>query len=77
MDTADLLERLSEQPGARELLAVAPSGAYLVGGAVRDLLLGRAPRELDVVLKTRVDGPPPVLADPPDWRYELVPVPRA
>lgn len=51
MDTADLLERLSEQPGAEQLLAVAPAGAYLVGGAVRDLLLGRAPRELDVVLE--------------------------
>jgi tRNA nucleotidyltransferase (CCA-adding enzyme) len=51
MDTTDLLERLSEQPGGAQLLAVAPPGAYLVGGAVRDLLLGRAPRELDVVLE--------------------------
>jgi tRNA nucleotidyltransferase (CCA-adding enzyme) len=57
MDTADLLERLSEQPGARELLAVAPPGSYLVGGAVRDLLLGRAPRELDVVLEASRAGP--------------------
>jgi tRNA nucleotidyltransferase (CCA-adding enzyme) len=65
MDTKDLLWRLSEQPGARELLAVAPAGAYVIGGAVRDLLLGRTPRELDVVLKTRVDGAPPTLADGP------------
>lgn len=46
----ELLAQLRLQPGAEHLLAVAPRGAYLVGGAVRDLLLGRAPRELDVVL---------------------------
>jgi tRNA nucleotidyltransferase (CCA-adding enzyme) len=46
----ELLARLRLQAGAERLLAVAPPGAYLVGGAVRDLLLGRAPRELDVVL---------------------------
>ena len=65
MDSADLRERLSERPGAQELLAVAPAGAYVVGGAVRDLLLGRTPRELDIVLQSGVDGPPPVLADGP------------
>ena len=39
-------------PGGRELLALgAPArDLALVGGAVRDLLLGRAPRELDVVV---------------------------
>jgi tRNA nucleotidyltransferase (CCA-adding enzyme) len=50
MDTTDLLRRLSDRPGAEQLLDAAPAGSYLVGGAVRDLLLGRAPRELDVVL---------------------------
>jgi tRNA nucleotidyltransferase (CCA-adding enzyme) len=45
----DLLARLRAQPGGERLLAVAPAGTYLVGGAVRDLLLDRSPRELDVV----------------------------
>jgi tRNA nucleotidyltransferase (CCA-adding enzyme) len=56
MDSANLFERLTQQPGARDLLAAQPAGAYLVGGAVRDLLLGRAPRELDVVLEESPDG---------------------
>jgi tRNA nucleotidyltransferase (CCA-adding enzyme) len=47
----DLLAQLRAQPGGERLLAVAPAGAYLVGGAVRDLLLGRSPRELDVVVE--------------------------
>jgi tRNA nucleotidyltransferase (CCA-adding enzyme) len=47
---AELLERLRAQPGGAELLELAPPGAYLVGGAVRDLLCERTPRELDVVL---------------------------
>ncbi len=47
----DLLERLRSLPGGVELLAVAPPGSFLVGGAVRDLLLGRRPRELDVVVE--------------------------
>jgi tRNA nucleotidyltransferase (CCA-adding enzyme) len=50
MDLPDLLEKLRSHPGGESLLAVAPAGSFLVGGAVRDLLLGRAPRELDVVL---------------------------
>ncbi len=47
----DLRERLRELPCGRRLLeAVAGiDGVHLVGGAVRDLLLGREPRELDVV----------------------------
>jgi tRNA nucleotidyltransferase (CCA-adding enzyme) len=50
---ANVLERLRELPGGAELLAVA--GEYageveLVGGAVRDILLTRVPRELDVVV---------------------------
>ena len=48
---ADLLGRLHAQPGGSELLAAATPGAFLVGGAVRDLLLGRHPRELDVVVE--------------------------
>jgi tRNA nucleotidyltransferase (CCA-adding enzyme) len=47
----DLLERLRSQPGGVELLAAPPPGSFLVGGAVRDLLLGRRPRELDVVVE--------------------------
>ncbi len=47
----DLLERLRAEPGGRELLEAAGPGAFLVGGAVRDLLLDRRPRELDVVVE--------------------------
>jgi tRNA nucleotidyltransferase (CCA-adding enzyme) len=47
---SELLGELQRVPGGAELLALAPAGSWLVGGAVRDLLLGRAPRELDVVL---------------------------
>jgi len=48
----EVLDALRQQPGGPELLALADgtAGLALVGGAVRDLLLGRAPRELDVVL---------------------------
>jgi tRNA nucleotidyltransferase (CCA-adding enzyme) len=54
----DLLARLRAQPAGERLLAAAAPGTFLVGGAVRDLLLGRAPRELDVV----VEGDPTALA---------------
>jgi tRNA nucleotidyltransferase (CCA-adding enzyme) len=49
----DLLERLGRLPCGRRLLdaAAAVDGVHLVGGAVRDLLLGRDPRELDVVVE--------------------------
>ncbi len=45
-------ERLRELPGGPELLDLASgrSDVALVGGAVRDLLLDRPPRELDVVV---------------------------
>jgi tRNA nucleotidyltransferase (CCA-adding enzyme) len=48
----DVFERLRELPGGPELLAVAArhEDVDLVGGAVRDILLGRTPRELDVVV---------------------------
>ena len=47
-----VLERLPGLPGGKALLAVAAErdDVELVGGAVRDLLLGREPRELDVVV---------------------------
>ncbi len=49
----DLRQRLREQPCGRRLLdaAAGMDGVHLVGGAVRDLLLGREPRELDVVVE--------------------------
>jgi tRNA nucleotidyltransferase (CCA-adding enzyme) len=54
---AIVLARLRELPGGEELLRVAESrgeGVELVGGAVRDILLGTAPRELDVVVTADV-----------------------
>jgi tRNA nucleotidyltransferase (CCA-adding enzyme) len=59
MGRPDLLEALRGQPGGEQLLALAPAGAFLVGGAVRDLLLGRVPRELDVVLAGGEDATEP------------------
>lgn len=49
---AEVLEALQDQPGGPQLLELADGrdGVELVGGAVRDLLLGGAPRELDVVV---------------------------
>ncbi len=48
----EVLQALRAQPGGSELLALAQDrdDLALVGGAVRDLLLGSAPRELDVVV---------------------------
>ena len=48
----DVLDALALQPGGPQLLALAGDrdDVALVGGAVRDLRLGRAPRELDVVV---------------------------
>jgi tRNA nucleotidyltransferase (CCA-adding enzyme) len=51
-----LLDALRRQPGGEALLELAPSDAFLVGGAVRDLLLDRSSRELDVVVKS-LDAP--------------------
>jgi tRNA nucleotidyltransferase (CCA-adding enzyme) len=57
---SELIEQVRALPGARELLErLAPVPAvHLVGGAVRDLLLERAPRELDLL----VDGDPAPIA---------------
>lgn len=54
----DLCERLRQLPCGRRLLEAARGmqGVHLVGGAVRDLLLGREPRELDVVVEGDVDA---------------------
>ena len=54
----DLRERLRELPCGRRLLGATAGmgGVHLVGGAVRDLLLGREPRELDVVVAGDVDA---------------------
>ena len=49
----DLLERLRDLPGAAplfEALADVP-GVWIVGGAVRDTLIGREPRDLDLVVE--------------------------
>jgi len=47
-----VLDRLRELPGGPELIALAAGrdDVELVGGAVRDVLLGREPRELDVTV---------------------------
>ncbi|HEY7622428.1 MAG TPA: hypothetical protein VH834_21840 [Solirubrobacteraceae bacterium] len=52
------LDALRADPcGARLLRAFAPGdGVHLVGGAVRDLLLERPPRELDLVVEGDVDA---------------------
>jgi tRNA nucleotidyltransferase (CCA-adding enzyme) len=49
----DLLERLQLAPGAEIVLAAVGDepGVHVVGGAVRDVLLGRVPHELDVVVE--------------------------
>jgi tRNA nucleotidyltransferase (CCA-adding enzyme) len=49
----DLLERLQLAPGAEIVLGAVGDepGVHVVGGAVRDVLLGRSPRELDLVVE--------------------------
>lgn len=67
-----ILDQLDAVPGGRHLRACAERGggaAYLVGGAVRDLLLGRVPRELDVA----VEGEPEVLVAALGGRVERHP----
>jgi tRNA nucleotidyltransferase (CCA-adding enzyme) len=55
------LERLGELPHGQAVLGAADGipGVHLVGGAVRDLALGRAPHEIDLVVE---DDPEPLLA---------------
>ncbi len=59
MSTGDaVIAALREQPGGEQLLALAARGedVALVGGAVRDLLLERPPKELDVVVAADADA---------------------
>jgi tRNA nucleotidyltransferase (CCA-adding enzyme) len=58
---SELIEMVRALPGARDLLErlAGESGVHLVGGAVRDLLLGRTPRELDLLVE---GDPAPVAA---------------
>ncbi len=62
---AKVLERLYEQLGGAELLeaALMRDDVELVGGAVRDLLLERVPRELDVVVAEDAPGLAQALAE--------------
>lgn len=56
-DSPALLRTVAAVPGAARLLAAVESTgapAYLVGGAVRDLLTGATPRELDVTVEDDV-----------------------
>jgi tRNA nucleotidyltransferase (CCA-adding enzyme) len=53
-DARGLLAAIAEQPGAAAVLAALPqveAPVHLVGGAVRDLLIGVRPRELDLVVE--------------------------
>jgi tRNA nucleotidyltransferase (CCA-adding enzyme) len=52
---SDLLELLGAEPGGEAILENAYEGVHLVGGSVRDLMLGRAPRELDVVVEGEIE----------------------
>jgi len=61
----DLLERLRDLPCGRRLLdaLAGKDGVHLAGGAVRDLLLGRVPRELDVVVEGEIAAIAAALGD--------------
>ncbi len=61
----DLLDRVARLPCGRLLLdaAAGSAGVHLVGGAVRDLLLERAPRELDVVVEGDIGALAAALGD--------------
>lgn len=53
MEAAEVVASLREVPGGPELLEAAAGrpGVWLVGGAVRDLMTGGVPRELDVLVE--------------------------
>ena len=57
MVASEVVAGLRSTPCGRRLLAVAEGaeGIWLVGGAVRDMLLGNAPRELDVAVEGDVE----------------------
>lgn len=57
-DPEVLLERFRRLPAAaplHERLASSPIDVYLVGGAVRDLMLGVQPRELDLLIESELE----------------------
>jgi tRNA nucleotidyltransferase (CCA-adding enzyme) len=54
MDGRQVLAALEREPGGREVLGL--EQGMLVGGAVRDLVLGAVPRELDVVVPEDAEG---------------------
>jgi tRNA nucleotidyltransferase (CCA-adding enzyme) len=58
-DSASLLARYDALGAAAPLrarLAARPADIHLVGGAVRDLILGREPRELDLLVETDLEA---------------------
>jgi tRNA nucleotidyltransferase (CCA-adding enzyme) len=65
-DGAAVIERVRGLPGGEELLAAAEQHGgrvELVGGAVRDLMLGASPRELDVIVDSGVEQLASALAE--------------
>lgn len=66
MEAAEVVASLREVPGGPELLeaaAVRP-GIWLVGGAVRDLMAGGVPRELDVLVEADLKEVAAALGEP-------------
>lgn len=57
MEAATVVDKLSAIPQGARMIAAAKQldNVWLVGGAVRDLLLGVEPRELDVVVEGPID----------------------
>ena len=62
-----LLEQLREVPGAAPLLDALADvpGVWAVGGAVRDVLIGREPRDLDLVVEGDAAAVAHLLAEEP------------
>ncbi len=74
IDGGAIVARLRELEGGPELLACAEQhggGVELVGGAVRDIALGRTPRELDAVVSRDVEGFARALAERLDGQVTL------
>jgi tRNA nucleotidyltransferase (CCA-adding enzyme) len=63
----NLLEQLREVPGAAPLLDALADvpGVWVVGGAVRDVLIGREPRDLDLVVEGDAAAAARLLAEEP------------
>ncbi|HEY2632241.1 MAG TPA: hypothetical protein VGI26_07680 [Solirubrobacteraceae bacterium] len=65
LDGAAVVERLRDLPHGAALIALADEqggGVELVGGAVRDIMLGRQPQELDVIVSADVEATAQTLA---------------